>query len=612
MLTKQLSTEEADNAKQLSTAEAVSLRLVIAGHVDHGKSTIIGRLLADTDLLPEGKLRRVKETCRRNAKPFEYAFLLDALKDEQAQGITIDAARCFFKTGKRNYLIMDAPGHVEFVKNMVTGAARAEAALLVIDAFEGIQENSRRHGYLLAMLGIRQITILVNKMDLVDYSQTVFNEIVAAYGTFLAEIGIQTAHYIPVSGLGGDNIVVPSVRTPWYQGPTVLAELDLFQAEGLPAEKPLRLPVQGVYKFTDNSDRRRIVAGTIASGQLWAGDDVVFYPSGKRSKVKSLETFPPTVPQCFTAGQAVGFTLNEQIYVKRGELATLASQTRPQVTSRLRCNLFWLGKKSLVLDQKYSLKLGSAKVKMRVEAITRVLDAATLNTTVKAEVARYEVAECILQLEEAMAFDLMRDNFVTSRFVIVADYEIAGGGIVTEALPDGQPAVREEGVRCNLKWGKSMIAPEERTAKYQQPAALVLLTGVKDIGNKPLGKALERQLFNAGRIVYFLGSGNVLYGADAGLKKAGREGRENYLRRLAEVAYLMLDAGLILIVTALELTRAELDKIKTISETGQILTIWVGETVTTDLNYDLQIPTVANLADSIGMIQEQLQKRRII
>jgi bifunctional enzyme CysN/CysC len=205
------------------------MNIVIAGHVDHGKSTVVGRLLADTHSLPEGKLEAVQALCRRNSKPFEYAFLIDALKDEMAQGITIDAARVFFKTPQRDYLIMDAPGHIEFLKNMATGASRAEAALLVIDAEEGVRENSRRHGYMLQMLGIRQIAVLVNKMDLVGYDREVFDDIVKAYTAFLEEIGVKPARFIPVSGMAGDNIAAPSANMPWYKGDTVLVSLVRFE-----------------------------------------------------------------------------------------------------------------------------------------------------------------------------------------------------------------------------------------------------------------------------------------------------------------------------------------------------------------------------------------------
>src|SRR6185503_4581262 len=208
------------------------LSLVIGGHVDHGKSTIIGRLLADTGSLPEGKLAQVRESCERNAKPFEYAFLLDALKDEQAQGITIDAARVFFKTARRDYIIFDAPGHIEFLKNMVTGASRAEAALLVIDAHEGVQENSRRHGYMMSMLGIRQLAVLVNKMDLVGYDRALYSKIETAYRQFLEQIGVTPLAFIPVVGRDGDNLAHRSPGLSWYDGPTVLDTLDAFPAAG--------------------------------------------------------------------------------------------------------------------------------------------------------------------------------------------------------------------------------------------------------------------------------------------------------------------------------------------------------------------------------------------
>jgi len=248
------------------------MHVVVVGHVDHGKSTIIGRLLADTNSLPKGKLESIKEKARKSGKPFEYAFLIDALKDEQAQAITIDSARVFFQSAKRNYIIIDAPGHIEFIKNMITGASHAEAAILVIDAEEGVQENSRRHGYMLGMLGIKKIVVVVNKMDLVGYKEAVFNQIVSEYGQYLSDLGINPMGYIPVSGREGDGVVFPSQNLAWYTGPTVLEALDLFSKDKLPENLPLRIPVQDIYKFSNYGDNRRIVAGTIASGQLKTGD----------------------------------------------------------------------------------------------------------------------------------------------------------------------------------------------------------------------------------------------------------------------------------------------------------------------------------------------------
>jgi bifunctional enzyme CysN/CysC len=588
------------------------MNIVVVGHVDHGKSTVVGRLLADTDSLPQGKLEQVRETCKRNSKPFEYAFLLDALKDEQAQGITIDAARCFFKTNTRNYLIIDAPGHAEFLKNMVTGASRAEAALLVIDAVEGIQANTRRHGYLLAMLGIRQVAVLVNKMDLVAYDREKLEKIVKEYSKFLEEIEIFPSAYIPVSGMKGDNIARRSGNIPWYTGRTVLEELDHFQSSKPPTEQPFRLPVQGVYKFTRKGDARRIIAGTIASGKLRVGDEVVFYPSGKKSRVRTLEVFNRENPDRIEAGWAIGFTLEEQIYVKRGELVSVSGEPQPKVTSRVKVNLFWLGKEPLVLKKEYFLKLGAAKVGFRVEEVVRVLDAASLQARKRNWVSRHEVTECVLKLKKALAFDLAWELAQTGRFVIIDNYEISGGGIITEALDDKQFSVREKGLPRNYKRKKISIAPEERAARYNQKAVLIIITGQQDVRNKTIAKALEKKFFEEGKFVYFLGMGNGLNRSGADSKKAQHNQNEKHLRRLMEVAHILLDAGMILIITALELTSEDLENIKNVIGPGRLETVWVGENVSADMGYDLQIPVINSEEIAVNAVKELLEDRGVI
>ena len=589
------------------------LNLVIAGHVDHGKSTIIGRMLADTDSLPEGKLEQVKETCRKNSKPFEYAFLLDALKDEQAQGITIDSARVFFQTDMRQYIILDAPGHIEFLKNMVTGAARAEAALLVIDASEGVRENSRRHGYMLSMLGIKQIAVVVNKMDLVDYDQDTYQQIVEEYTDFLAEIGLEAETFIPVSGMLGDNVAAQSDKMDWYHGQTVLEQLDSFENEALPHNKPFRMPVQDVYKFTKGGDDRRIVAGTVEAGEMNVGDEVVFYPSGKKSTVKSIEGFKEDKQHKVKVGKATGFTLDEQIYITRGELAARADEAEPRVSARIKANLFWLARQDLVKDKVYYLKVGTAKVKARLQKINRVIDASNLNQDEnKEKIERHDVAEVVFKLDRAMAFDLAGEIEETSRFVIVDEFEIAGGGIISEALEDEQSWVREKVMRRNYKWEQSLISREERAEKYNQKSTLILITGEEDVGKKPTAKALEKRLFNDGKVVYFLGIGNLLYGVDADIKNGDNNNQEEHLRRLAEVSHLMLDAGAILIVTAVELTQANLELIKTTVNPQQIETVWLGDRVTTDLEFDLHIPEFTSEDQVSAQIKGLLQDRGII
>jgi bifunctional enzyme CysN/CysC len=591
---------------------AERMNIVIGGHVDHGKSTIIGRLLADTHSLPEGKLEQVRALCERTAKPFEYAFLLDALKDEQAQGITIDSARVFFKTAKRHYIIIDAPGHIEFLKNMVTGASRAEAALLVIDAKEGVRENSRRHGYLMSMLGIRQLAVVVNKMDLIGYDRTAFDQIAAEYHAFLTQVEVEPLRFIPVSGREGENIAERAASMPWYDGPTVLEILDQFQAERPPADRPFRMPVQDVYKFTKQGDDRRIVAGTIETGRADVGDEVVFYPSGKKGRIRSFEAFSRPQPTGGSAGEAAGFTLSEQIYVARGEIACRVDQPRPQVTTRLRVNLFWMGKQPLVRKKEYALKLGTQRVPMRVEEIHRVIDAASLDSAGSAErVGRHDVADVTLRLNRAIAFDLADQIAATSRFVIVDDYEIRGGGIIREALPDRQTWVRDKVFLRNLKWEPSAIAPERRGSRYSQRQLLLVVTGADAEERKSLAKALESRLFDDGRVVYFLGIGSVLYGVDADIDRS-RENRAEHLRRLAEVANIMLDAGVILIVTAAELTQDDLELIKTTVDPDRIETVWVGDEVTTDIAFDLHLSGLDHESERVDRVKAELEDKGIL
>lgn len=610
-----MSTAASPNVSSPSTGATEArerMQIVIGGHVDHGKSTIVGRLLADTHSLPEGKLEQIRALCERTARPFEYAFLLDALKDEQSQGITIDAARVFFNTAKRHYIIIDAPGHIEFLKNMVTGAARAEAALLVIDAKEGVKENSRRHGYMMSMLGLRQIAVLVNKMDLVEYDQGAFDAIVREYSEFLDKIGVHPACFIPAAGREGDNIASRSPAMPWYTGPTVLEALDRFQTERPAVDQPFRMPVQDVYKFTAQGDDRRIVAGTISSGSLRVGDDVVFYPSGKRSTVKSIEGFAQPEQGQAEAGRATGFTLSEQIYVARGELAAVAGQAKPDVTTRIRVSLFWLGKQPLIKKKDYLLKLGSARVSCRLEEIARVIDASNLAATEHRDaINRHDVAECTLVLSRAVAFDTTDMIAATSRFVLIDDYEIRGGGIIREALADRQSEIREKVMLRNLKWEPSLIGPERRAEKYSQKASLVLITGARDTDRKTLGKELEAKLFDDGRVVYFLGMANVLYGVDADLARKGAD-RMEHLRRLGEIANMMLDAGAILIVTAQDLSAEDLAVVKTVVDPDRIELVWVGDAITTDITCDLVVSDQDDAAEGVERIKRRLQDKGVL
>jgi bifunctional enzyme CysN/CysC len=356
------------------------LKIVIVGHVDHGKSTFVGRLFHDTGSLPEGKLEQLQKIAERRGVPFEWANLMDALQSERDQNITIDTAQIWFSTKNRQYVIIDAPGHKEFLKNMVTGAANAEAALLLIDANEGVQEQSRRHGYLLNLLGIRQIAVLVNKMDLKDYSQEVFNNIETEYRKFLKSVGVEPLQFIPIAAKHGDNIATKSTNTPWWNGPTVIEILDQFKVTDLPSSQSLRMPIQDVYRF----DERRILAGRVESGTVKVGDRLVFAPSNKTSTVKTIERWNAPSRETASAGESIGITLTEQIFVERGAVAALETDP-PYELTRFKARLFWLGRQPFRKGKIYKLKLTTQEVECEIESIERVIDSSTLETVSRKE-----------------------------------------------------------------------------------------------------------------------------------------------------------------------------------------------------------------------------------
>jgi bifunctional enzyme CysN/CysC len=590
------------------------VNVVFVGHVDHGKSTVLGRLLVDTNSLPKGKLEQVQERCKRSGKPFEYAYLIDALKDEQSQNITIDSARIFFRSQKRDYIIIDAPGHIEFLKNMVTGASHADTAIMVIDAQAGVEENTRRHGYLLWMLGIRKIIVVINKLDLTGFNRKNFDHVVKDFSGFIKNFGIEALCYIPVSAREGDNVVQHSTNIPWYDGMTILEALDSFVALKHSEDRPLRLPVQDIYKFSAYGDDRRIVAGTLSSGKICVGDELAIYPSGKRTRVKTLEAFNTPALNCVAEGRSIGFTMTEQIYIQRGNIVTRVGDTPPNVSTRLRASIFWLGKEPLKVGNSYSLKLGCTKERVKAEAINLVINTSDLSQQDGKDVIRArEVGDVTLRLAHPIAFDLA-DNFpMTGRFVLIDDYEICGGGIVLEALQDDATELRDEVYLRNEKWIKGTVTPEQRAETFNQRPALIIITGKKGMGRKRLAALLERQLFEDRKVVYYLGIGTVLYGVNADLKKAPlHDNWQENVRRFGEICELFLDAGMILIVTAVELTQADLSILKTVVDTEKITTIWLGKKVTTDLECDMRLDNGDHLEEDAIMIRASLQKQGII
>ena len=367
------------------------------------------------------------------------------------------------------------------------------------------------------------------------------------------------------------------------------------------------MPVQDVYKFTKNGDDRRIVAGTIQTGTIRPGQEVVFYPSGKRSHVKKIEVFNAPPLEVGKPDMAIGFTMVEQIYITRGEMMSIVGEKEPKTASRIAANIFWLGKKEFTPGKIYYLKIGAEKVKMELECIKGVINSSNLSSTEeKAAVGRHEVAECILRTDKPIAFDTVEDIAGTSRFVIVDDYEIAGGGIITAALEDEEQKIREGAMLRNYKWEVSDVSIEERIEHYAQKPSLIVLTGPEEVGKKKLAKLLERELLNCGRYVYYMGIGSYLYGVGADTKKGNTPDHVEQIRRFGEVANLMLDAGMILIVTATGLTLSDYKIMKTVVE-KEIEVIWLGDEITTDISPDMQL-TDAEYEKSIRQIKNMLKE----
>ncbi len=594
-----------------SVVSREQMNIVIVGHVDHGKSTVVGRLLADTGSLPQGKLDAVRAECVRTGKVFEYAFLLDALSDEQDQGITIDTARCFFKTERRDYIIIDAPGHIEFLKNMISGAARAEAAVLVIDAKEGVRENSRRHGYILGMLGIKQVVVVVNKMDLAKYGQAHFDAIEKEYREFLAGIGtVVPKQFIPIAALHGANLTTRIPEMAWYTGPTLLECLDGFRKAPPKNDQPLRLPLQAVYKFTGDGDDRRIFAGRIEAGVLKVGDDVVFSPSNKRVKVRTIEGFNTEARTEIGAGWSTGVTLSEEIYVTRGELISHAEHA-PMVGTRFRVNLIWLSKKPFVTGRDYKIKLHTQAVPVRIHEIKKVIDASELDSDLhKDHVGRHDVADLILETRIPVAYDLISESAATGRFVIVDGYDVAGGGIITGSVADEQEGLRVEARLRDFAWVHGSVTSAERVNANGHRAGLVMFVGKDGVGKRKYARALERALFDARKQSYMLDGNNVLVGLDHDL--AVDAAQAELVRRFGEVVNLLLTAGLIVISTTNAIGLADHGSVQTLIGDAPSLVIDVDPAGASTTACDLRIRGSESEAEIVTRVVDLLVKRGMI
>ena len=519
----------------LSSAGPNHLYLVVVGHVDHGKSTLIGRLLFDTHSVPDGKAERIQAACKAEGMEFEFAFLMDALLEEQAQNITMDTTRVPFRTPNRSFTIIDAPGHKEFLKNMITGAASADAAILLVDANEGLREQTRRHGFLLSLLGLKQVVVAVNKMDLVKYDQAVFDRIEVELTEFLGRLNVKPARFVPISAKHGEGLIAPSANTPWYKGPTLLSVLEGFRASPPAAGAPLRLNVQDIYRF----DERRIVAGLVQSGQVSVGDTLEFYPGNKRSRVRTIEAWPaksegPGSVRTVGSGHSVALTLEEELFVERGQIG--APPDRPPSEGRvISARVFWLHAEPLRAGELVPLRIGTQQAEARVLGVQRTLDAVTLesNTAQASEVKRHEVAEVRLRVRRPIAFDISGSVPELGRFVLIRGRRIAGGGVIDAVVADEDQEA-----------GKG--TPARRAAILGHRGAVVWLTGLSGSGKSTLAQALEARLLSSGILAAILDGDALRTGLSRNLGFSQDDRSEN-LRRATELAMHLADAGVVVI-----------------------------------------------------------------
>ena len=537
------------------------VRLAVIGHVDHGKSSLVGRLLHETGNLPTGKVEAIQGMCARRGMPFEWAFALDAFRVERDQGITIDTAQIRLKTRKRDIVVIDTPGHVEFLRNMVTGAASADAAMLVVDAAEGIQAQTRRHGQMIELLGLKQVAVAVNKMDLTGWSQARFDALAGESRDYLGSLGLDRGRIavVPVSARDGDNLIAPSPRAAWYDGPPLLDAVSAFKSAVGADDLPLRFPVQDIYKF----DERRILVGRVESGRFAVGDEVLFSPSNKTARIASIESWPGTGRVTRgAAGEAVGITLDQPLFIERGEVMSLPDSP-PALTNELRARIFWLGKRPLQAGGRYRLKLNTAEHAVDVAAVDRAIDAGDLSESSGGAIARNAVAEVTLRSRKLIAADDFGANSRTGRFVLIEDTAIAGGGtIIMKDIADQRPRYAIKSAHVHTV--EDAVALNDRWRAKGHKSGILWLTGLSGAGKTTLAFELERRLFGQGYDIYVLDGDNIRHGLSSDLGFAPEDRAEN-IRRVGEVAALFARAGVLVITAFISPYRTDRDRVRQIA-----------------------------------------------
>ncbi|PVM79525.1 sulfate adenylyltransferase subunit CysN [Caulobacter radicis] len=540
------------------------LRFITCGSVDDGKSTLIGRLLYDSKMIFEDQMAALEADSKRvgtQGGAIDFALLVDGLAAEREQGITIDVAYRFFSTDKRKFIVADTPGHEQYTRNMVTGASTADAAVILIDARKGVLTQTRRHSYLVSLLGIRNVVLAVNKMDLVGWDQATFDAIVADYRAFAEKIGLSVFTPIPISGLGGDNIAVRSEHTAWFDGPILMDWLESVEVEDSLQAQPFRMPVQWVNR--PNLDFRGF-SGQLASGVVKPGDRVKVLPSGRESRVSRIVTLPGDLDQA-VAGQSVTITLADEVDVSRGDVL-VAADSPSAVAGQFEATLVWMDDEPLPPGRSYLLKIGARLVGASVTEIKHRVNVNTLEHTAAKRLELNEIAHVNISLDQAIPFEAYADNRDLGGFILIdrISNRTVGAGLLNFALRRAD----------NIHWQHTDVSKASRAALKSQRGRVVWLTGLSGAGKSTIANLVEKRLHALGRHTYLLDGDNVRHGLNKDLGFTEEDRVEN-IRRVAEVAKLMVDAGLIVLTAFISPFRAERQLAREILAEGEFVEVFV-------------------------------------
>ncbi|AZU18671.1 adenylyltransferase [Xanthomonas citri pv. fuscans] len=540
------------------------LRFITCGSVDDGKSTLIGRLLYDSKRLFDDQLAALENDSRRHGTQgggIDYALLMDGLAAEREQGITIDVAYRYFDTDRRKFIVADCPGHAQYTRNMATGASTADVAVVLVDARKGLLTQTRRHSYIVSLLGIRHVVLAVNKMDLVDYDAQVFADIAEGYAALAAQLGIDQVQCIPLSALAGENLSSASTRMPWYSGPHLLQHLDTVQLEPPDAASGLRLPVQWVNR---PNAQFRGYAGTIAAGQVQVGDAVVVVPSGRRTQVASVRDANGEVSSA-RAGQAVTLTLRDEIDISRGDIIA-AIDDPPEVADQFAAHLLWMDDAALLPGRPYWLKIGTRTVTVSISDIKHKVDVNTQERLAAKRLELNEVGYCNLALDEPIAFSPYARNRVLGGFILIDRQSNA-----TVAAGTLEFALRRAG---NVHWQHLDVDRGARARIKGQAPRVLWFTGLSGAGKSTVANLVDKRLHALGYHTFILDGDNVRHGLNRDLGFTDEDRVEN-IRRVAEVARLMADAGLIVLVSFISPFRAERQLARERFDQGEFVEVFV-------------------------------------